>query len=177
MAGVKISALPAAVSAQLTDIIAAVQGGTTKQETLQQVLTLFQSSLSGSYLQIANNLSDVASQLTAYKNIFPTVNVTGTSQALVGNKKYHANNAGLVTFTLPATAAIGEEILIVGVGAGGWTVTCGTGQTLILGNKSSTTGIGGSLSSTNRRDCIRLSCVAADTDWQVTASIGNITYV
>ena len=42
MAGIKISALPAAASSQLTDIFPAVQSGVTYQETLQQVFDLFQ---------------------------------------------------------------------------------------------------------------------------------------
>lgn len=45
MAGVKISALPAEVSAALTDIIPAVQTGITKKATLQQILTLFNSNI------------------------------------------------------------------------------------------------------------------------------------
>jgi hypothetical protein len=43
MAGVKISALPAAGSALITDIIPVVQGAVTKRETLQQIATLFNS--------------------------------------------------------------------------------------------------------------------------------------
>lgn len=41
MAGIKISALPAVGSSQLTDLIPAVQTGVTSKETLQQIITLF----------------------------------------------------------------------------------------------------------------------------------------
>lgn len=44
MSGVKISALPAVTSALTTDIFPVVQAGVTSQETLAQVLTLFQAS-------------------------------------------------------------------------------------------------------------------------------------
>jgi hypothetical protein len=44
MAGVKISALPAALSAQLTDEFAVVQAGVTKKETLAQMLDITTSS-------------------------------------------------------------------------------------------------------------------------------------
>lgn len=45
MAGIKISALPAAPSSQLTDLIAAVQSGVTNKQTLSQVITLFNSNI------------------------------------------------------------------------------------------------------------------------------------
>ena len=45
IAGIKISALPAASSSQLTDIIPAVQTGITKGETLSQVITLFNANI------------------------------------------------------------------------------------------------------------------------------------
>lgn len=45
MAGIKISALPAVGSSLLTDLIPAVQAGVTVKETLQQVLTLFNSNI------------------------------------------------------------------------------------------------------------------------------------
>lgn len=43
MAGIKISALPAVITAQLTDTLPVVQAGVTSKETLQQVATLFNS--------------------------------------------------------------------------------------------------------------------------------------
>lgn len=45
MAGVKISALPAAPSSQLTDLVPAVQSGVTVKETLAQILTLFNANI------------------------------------------------------------------------------------------------------------------------------------
>lgn len=53
MAGVKISLLPPSPSSQLTDLIAAVQGGITQKQTLQQVMTLAGTSLSGTFLPLA----------------------------------------------------------------------------------------------------------------------------
>lgn len=53
MAGVKISNLPAVGSALLTDIFPVVQGAVTSKETLNQVLTLFSSSLVGTFVPLA----------------------------------------------------------------------------------------------------------------------------
>ena len=105
------------------------------------------------------------------------VNVTGTSDALETNKGFMANNAGLVTLTLPSTASFGDIIEIAGYGAGGWAVAQNASQTIHFGNTDTTTGVGGSLSSTNRYDQIELLCTVANTDFVVRSSVGNITIV
>ena len=100
------------------------------------------------------------------------VTVVGTSQALSANTGYIANNAGLVTFTLPMTSSVGDTIIIEGLGAGGWTIDC-NGNTLRFGNQSTT----GSLSSTNQYDTVTMNCVVANTTWTVRASVGNLSLV
>lgn len=96
---------------------------------------------------------------------FSWTTVTGTSQAMLSNNGYVANNAGLVTLSLPATSAVGDEIDIIGKGAGGWKVQCGGGQTIVLG--SSTTTSGGSLASTQAKDSFYMICTVANTEWTV----------
>ena len=41
---------------------------------------------------------------------------------------YVANNAGLVTLTLPDTAALGKVVAVAGLGAGGWLVFVRVGK-------------------------------------------------
>lgn len=106
----------------------------------------------------------------------PWTDVTGTSATMAVNNGYVADNAGLVTLTLPATAAFGSVFRIVGKGAGGWTIAQATGQTIhFLGSNTTTTT--GSLSSTTRYDCVELICTTANTDFVVRSSMGNITIV
>jgi hypothetical protein len=105
------------------------------------------------------------------------VNVTGTSQSLAVNTLYTINNAGLVTLTLPISAAVGDQIFIRGSGAGGWTVAQGSGQSIKIGSVTSTTGVGGSISSSNRYDCIELTCIVANTTFNACGIQGAITYV
>lgn len=105
------------------------------------------------------------------------VNVTGTSQSASVNTGYIANNAGLVTITLPSSAAVGSVIEIGGSGAGGWKLAQNSGQTINFGSSATTAGVGGSLASTNRYDCIRLVCVTANTTWNVLSSVGSLTVV
>lgn len=92
------------------------------------------------------------------------------------NNGYITNNAGsVVELDLPAVSAVGAEIKVTGIGAGGWQVNCGTGQTIHYGLLSTTTGTG-SLASTETRDGITMVCVVEDTDWNV-LDVGNITVV
>ncbi len=94
--------------------------------------------------------------------------VTGASQAMVSNNGYITNNAGLVTLSLPALSNVGDQIDIVGKGAGGWLVQCGAGQTVVLG--TSTTTVAGSLASTNAEDSFFMVCTVADLEWTVASA-------
>jgi hypothetical protein len=127
----------------------------------------------GSNIAITNAAGSITIATTGFISQPWTV-VTGTSQAMLGNNGYIANNAALVTLTLPATSVIGDRVDIVGKGAGGWKAQCGAGQTIVLG--SSTTSVAGSLASTNAKDSLYMICTAANTEWTVaTGPQGNIT--
>ena len=104
--------------------------------------------------------------------------VTGTTQAAAVNNGYIANNAGLVTVTLPATSAVGDVVAVTGINnATGWKVAQNAGNTIFFGNLSTTAGTGGSLASTATRDVVYLICMTANATWNVVNSIGNITVV
>ena len=100
--------------------------------------------------------------------------VTGTSQAMSVNNSYIANNASLVTCTLPSTAVIGSVINVGGLGAGGWSIAQNTGQQIYFGSKATTAGTSGSIASNNQYDNVTLQCVVANTTWVVQASQGNM---
>lgn len=203
--------LPTVGSAQLTDIICAVQGyvspsnlGLSVQESLQQVYSLFQSNI---ILFNAGNPNGVVAG-TTYQFCWDTLSqalyictTSGTSSTAVWTKITNANsgftwsgpattptamlpnhgyiniNVGLGTFTLPSVSIPGDMIYLMGQGAGGWTITYGTGQTIRIGSSLSTVTTG-SISSTNQYDAIQIVCVSANRDWQVpVAPQGNITVV
>lgn len=103
--------------------------------------------------------------------------VTGTSDAILVNNGYIANNGSLVTLTLPATAALGSVIEVCGKGVGGWSIAQNSGQTIRFGASSTTTGAAGSLSSTLQYDAVGMVCITANTDFVVLASVGNLTVV
>lgn len=105
------------------------------------------------------------------------VEVTGTSQAAAVDSAYIANNAGLVTITIPDTAAVGDILRVVGKGAGGWQIAQNAAESIHFGNAVTTTGVGGSLASVNQYDSVELVCTVANTTWTVISSQGNITVV
>jgi|SRR5690349_360274 len=101
--------------------------------------------------------------------------VTGTSQTMAVNNGYTANNAGLVTLTLPTTAAYGSVMAVVGKGAGGWKIAQSSGQQIHFGITNTTSGATGSLASTAQYDCVFILCSVANTEFTVYDSIGNLT--
>lgn len=104
--------------------------------------------------------------------------VTGTTQAMTTGNGYIADNASLVTFTLPATANIGDVVQLLGKGAGGWKIAQNATQQINLGIIASTTGITGSLASSKQFDTVELRCITSGTATVWTAKVtGNITVV
>lgn len=118
----------------------------------------------GTNISITNAAGSITIASTGLAG-FSWTTVTGTTQLMVANNGYIANNAGLVTLTLPATSAVGDEIDIIGKGAGGWLVQCGAGQTIVLG--SSTTSAAGSIASTQAKDCFYMICTVANLEWTI----------
>lgn len=130
----------------------------------------------GTNISITNGAGSITVATTGPAS-FSWTDVSGTSQAMTVNSGYTANNAGLVTLTLPVTAAYGSIFAVVGKGAGGWLIAQNAGQLIHFGNVTTTTGVTGSLASTLQYDVIWLLCEVANTTFVVTGSIGNITYV
>ena len=101
--------------------------------------------------------------------------VTTTTQGLVPNYGFCANSGSQISFLLPVSAVVGTVMEIDGLGAGGWIINQNANQLLHYGSSVTTTGISGSLASTNRYDSVTFRCVVANTTWVVIASQGNLT--
>ncbi len=109
-----------------------------------------------------------------------TWSTVSAATTMAVNTGYIANagTAGApIVLSLPATAAVGTEIAVAGIGIGGWRVAQQTGQQIHFGNLPTTAGTDGSISSTHQRDALRLLCVTANTTWTVVGSQGNLNVV
>jgi ATP-dependent protease HslVU (ClpYQ) peptidase subunit len=124
------------------------------------------------------SISSVSGSITISSSALSTnwVNQT-TSVTMVVDTSYFSNSASLVTFTLPTTCAQGVEFAVAGVGSGGWKIAQNASQFINFGNVVTTTGTGGSLASSNQYDVVYLVCTAANTQFSVLGSVGNLTYV
>ena len=116
---------------------------------------------SSTYLRGDNSWQTISSGSIPY-----TV-VTGTSQSMSTNNGYIANNAALITFTLPTTAAVGEVLGMIGINSGGWKIAQNTSQSIQIGQVTSTVGTGGYIQSQAGTDSLELICVVANTKWAV----------
>jgi len=131
--------------------------------------------LNGTGMAITGSGDDITFSVTSTPFKIQWNVVTNSSANLVIDEGVFANNAGGVTLTLPATAAVGDVIIVSSINAGGWTLAQNAGQTIHIGNQDSTTGTGGSLASTAIGDTVTLVCSVANTDFVVISSMGNIT--
>jgi hypothetical protein len=119
---------------------------------------------------------------------FPTSGTLATTSQLQGltwtaaastpitaavNTGYYITDASQVTITLPATAAAGSLVAIVGTGAGGWVLAPGSGQTIKVGSASAST----SITSAEQYDSIEVLCTVANTTWVARSCItSGFTY-
>ena len=92
--------------------------------------------------------------------------ITTTVTAAVNNG-YIITEASATTVTLPVTAALGSVVEVIGQGAGGFSLAAGIGQTIQMGTVATTSG--GSWTSANQYDAIRVVCTVANTTWTVTS--------
>lgn len=151
---------------------APIFGGTTSTGAFQS------GSVGTSGQVLTSNGAGAIATFKTLQNSNTWVDQTTTSVTMTTNTGYVADNASLVTFTLPTTASIGDSFEIVGKGAGLWTIAQNSGQTIHFNNQATTAGTGGSISSVTQYDCIMLRCITANTTFAVTNSMGaNFTVV
>jgi len=126
----------------------------------------------------SNGASPASFQPASGGGGFTWNNTTTATQAMAVSNGYVSNNGvTLVTFTLPATATVGQIIAVQGSGSGLFTIAQNASQTIHFNAVNSTTGVTGSVSSTSQYDSIMLICNIANTDWVVNQSTGNLSVV
>jgi len=102
--------------------------------------------------------------------------VTGNTQTIAVENGYVSNNSGqAVAYTLPAAATVGQVFEVNAIDANGFTIAQNSGQSIIIGDQTTTTGVTGSLASTGIGDWIRFVCVVEDTTFIASVQQGNIT--
>jgi len=101
--------------------------------------------------------------------------VVTSSTALADGNGYFANSASTLTFTLPATSAVGDTYQIAEMNSGAFTIAQRASQAIIFNGSTTTTGIGGSITLTSTGGTISVVCNVANTRFQVLTSLGEFT--
>lgn len=108
-----------------------------------------------------------------------TVNwqLISASQTLEVNTGYFCiAPGGALSLQLPATASRGNIIEVTLDGATSWTITQGGGQQIRYNNAQTTAGVGGSLSSTDQGNSIKMVC-QTDLKWNVVSALDTLAWV
>jgi hypothetical protein len=119
---------------------------------------------SGTNIVVANGSGSITVNASGNAGL-TTSNIAGTTQAAAVNKRYIVANASQTTITLPTTFAIGDIVIIKGLGAAGWILQAGVATTIQLLSQSTTSG--GTLTSSGQYDTVQISGLVANTTWSV----------
>jgi hypothetical protein len=127
----------------------------------------------GTGVTITNAANSIT--IAATGGSFAWVDVTTATQALAVQTGYVTDHTN-VTYTLPATAALGDQFRIVGK-LGITTIAQNAGQQILMASASSTVGVSGSVAGTNVGDCAWFVCITAgaSTVWRAESFVGNWT--
>lgn len=101
----------------------------------------------------------------------------GASTALVVNNAFICTAGAALSFSLPLTSSVGDEVALTLDGSTSWTITQAANQQIRFGAVQTTLGAGGSLASTAQGDTVTLVCSVANLKWNVISSIGTISVV
>lgn len=133
------------------------------------------SAVTGTTQSQGDNSTKLATTAYVDTAVNQKVNVTGTTQAIgTVNTVYLANNAGLVTLTLPETVAQFITWKIIGVGAGGFKVAQNASQVIRYDDAVTTTGASGYIQGAQGQS-VEIICTTANTGFQVISGIGTVT--
>ena len=101
-------------------------------------------------------------------------NVTSVNNpiTLQAENTYIASGAVSVQFTLPPAAHLGDTFEIIGNG-NLWVLGQNAGQTINLGNITTTPGVLGNVTATRVSDCIVVKCIVANTLFTIRDPQGN----
>ena len=103
--------------------------------------------------------------------------VSTPTKQIVVHEGYFSNGTSGIIFNLPVTAEVGDTFSICNMNTGIWTITQNASQYIRIGDKVTTTGVGGSLAATAIGDSVTIVCNVQNEGFFVVSSMGNITYV
>lgn len=129
----------------------------------------------GTGITITNGPGSITIAATTGTLTWQTISASQT--LAVDNGYICVSPGGALALALPSVSAVGNIIEVTVDGATSWSITQGAGQQIRIGNATTTAGVGGSLTSTQQGDSIRMVCSVANLKWNVLSPLGNPTIV
>ena len=127
----------------------------------------------GANVTIADNPGNSSTDVTISTGASTPYTAVTSNTALVADNGYFANSASNLTFTLPATAAVGALFNVMGINTGEFIIAQRASQYIIFGNQITTTGTGGSITSQGKGDGVTIICCATNNGFIVRDSVGG----
>lgn len=168
----------------LTSLSGGVASWTLISSGVPSVTTLTGNS-GGAISPAAGNINIVGGSGTLVAGSGSTLTITAAPQSFTWNDDpasgaLAVNNGYIVktgakSFSLPATAAVGDEIALMLTGGTSWTITQAAGQSIIVGPNTSTVGVAGSVSTTGAGQTIWLICTTANLTFEALSFVGALS--
>jgi hypothetical protein len=131
----------------------------------------------GTGISITNGAGSITITNTETSSTMWTVETAGPVTIAPGNG-YASNSATQIVYTLPSTAAVGDTYQVNSMNTGGFQVAQNAGQSVIVGNETTTAGTGGSITSASTTgDWVEIVCVVANTSFIANVKQGQVTIV
>ena len=99
--------------------------------------------------------------------------VIGASQTLTVNHGFICTAGAAISLLLPPVSAVGDVVEVTLDGSASFVITQGAGQQVRVGNLATIAGVGGTITSTQQGDTIKMVCSVANLKWNCVSIIGN----
>ena len=123
----------------------------------------------GAGISVTNGAGSIT--IASTQSAYSWVDQTTIARTMAANTAYVSTSTAnaLITYTLPAIAAVGDTYRIVGKTTGGWTLQAAAGQTVNVGSVATT--VAGTVASSNAFDTVEIVCITANTAFSIISGV------
>jgi hypothetical protein len=105
-----------------------------------------------------------------------TITSADNPKQIVAENAYITSGVSPCVLVLPLTGSVGDSFIVTG-SSSLFQITQNANQQIVFGMQTTTTGVGGSITSTGTGDHIMCVCIATNLVWKIIDSMGNLTVV
>ena len=105
-----------------------------------------------------------------------TITSADNPKQIVAENAYITAGVSQCILVLPLTAVVGDAFIVTGLSSL-FQITQNANQSIIFGMLTTTSGVGGSITSTGAGDHVTIVCIQTNLVWKVIDSMANLTVV